>query len=397
MVIAAAHLFAGQAGGSRGGATPIVINTSMPAPAWAVAEREMLQAAADGAKLWVERYLRPDGSVNVPERWGVTDGPDDIMETVRGWPLIYAMGAPDAVADAYEKVWEGHLRQFGRAKIPTVELAKDGIFVKEFPPSFDWEHTGEGLQAFYWHALGRPNDPTTLARTRRFAGFYLNEDPGAPNYDPKLKIIKSLFNGSKGAVTRPVTPVDWDGDEDLKRAARFSTSSNIRGDHPLNLLATTLATQAYLLTHEAKYKRWVLEYVDAWRDRATKNGGNFPSNIGLDGTIGGEWQGKWYGGIFGWNSPDDGLRNYVLRGIPSSFGQAAMLSRNMDYIAPVRRQVDNIFAAAINENGQVLLPHYYGEAPRQARGRRRQGGLVRLPARRVLSNRRAWKSVRDDH
>ena len=108
----------------------------------------------------------------------------------------------------------------------------------------------------------------TLARARRFAGFYLNEDPDAPNYDPKLKIIKSLFNGSKGPVTRPVTPVDWDGDENPKRAARFSTSSNIRGDHPLNLLATTLATQAYLLTHEAKYKRWVLEYVDAWRDRA---------------------------------------------------------------------------------------------------------------------------------
>jgi hypothetical protein len=374
MVIAAAHLFAGQGGASRDGPAPIVINTSMPAPAWAVAEREMLQAAADGTKLWVERYLRPDGSVNVPERWGVTDGPDDIMETIRGWSLIYAMGAPDSVADAHEKVWEGHLRQFGRAKIPTVELAKDGIFVKEFPPSFDWEHTGEGLQAFYWHALGRPNDPTNVARTRRFAGFYLNEDPEAPNYDPKLKIIKSLFNGSKGPITRPVTPVDWDGDENPKRAERFRISSNIRGDHPLNLLSTTLATQAYLLTHEAKYKRWVLEYVDAWRDRATKNGGNFPSNIGLDGTIGGEWQGKWYGGIFGWNSPDDGLRNYVLRGIPAAFGQAAMLSKNMDYIAPVRRQVDNIFAAAINENGQVLLPHYYGESPRQSSGQ--AGGKV---------------------
>jgi hypothetical protein len=346
----------------------------MPAPEWAIAEREMLQAAADGAKLWVERYVKPDGSVNVPERWGVTDGPDDIMETVRGWPLIYAMGAPEAVADAYEKVWEGHLRQFGRAKIPTVELAKDGIFVKEFPPSFDWEHTGEGLQAFYWHALGRPNDPASLARVRRFAGFYLNEDPDAPNYDPKLKIIKSLFNGSKGAITRPVTPVDWDGDENPKRAARFSTSSNIRGDHPLNLLAATLATQAYLLTHEAKYKRWVLEYVDAWRDRAAANGGNFPSNIGLDGKIGGEWGGKWYGGIFGWNSPDDGLRNYVLRGIPAAFGQAAMLSRNMDYIAPVRRQVDNIFAAAQTDNGQVLVPHYYGESPRPGSGQ--AGGKV---------------------
>lgn len=353
LIVAAAHLAAQD--------RTIRINKVTPAPAWALAEREMLEAAADGARLWLDRYVKPDGSVNVPERWGVTDGPDDIMESIRGWPLAYAMGAPEAVAEAYEKVWEGHLWQFGRAKIPTVELAKDGIFVKEFPPAFDWEHTGEGLQAFYWHGLGRPNDPTSVARTRRFAGFYLNEDPGAPNYDPERKIIKSLFNGSKGPVTRPVTPIDWDGDENPKRAARFATSSNIRGDHPLNLLATTLATHAYLLTHEAKYKRWVLEYVDAWRARAAANGGNFPSNIGLDGKIGGEWGGKWYGGIFGWNSPDDGLRNYVLRGIPAAFGQAAMLSRNMAYIEPVRRQVDNLFAAARVENGQVLLPHYYGE------------------------------------
>lgn len=358
-MLAAATIVA--AAGLSGQSNTVTINRTMPAPAWAIAEREMLDAAADGARLWVERYVRPDGSVNVAERWGVTDGPDDIMEAVRGWPLVYAMGAPESVADAYERVWEGHLRQFGRAKIPTVELAKDGIFVKEFPPSFDWEHTGEGLQAFYWHALGRPNDPTNLARTRRWAGFYLNEDPDAQNYDPRHKMIKSLFNGSKGPITRSVTPVDWDGDENPKRAARFATSSNIRGDHPLNLLAATLATQAYLLTHEPKYRNWVLEYVDAWRDRAAANGGNFPSNIGLDGKIGGEWDGKWYGGIFGWNSPDDGLRNYVLRGIPAAFGQAAMLSRNMAYIAPVRRQVDNLFAAARVENGEVLLPHYYGD------------------------------------
>jgi hypothetical protein len=354
ILVAAAHL----AGQTR----PIIIDKVMPAPAWAIAERQILDAASGGVQFWLSRYVKSDDSVNVPERWGVTDGPDDIMETIRGWPLVYAMGASESVAEAYERVWEGHLRQFGRAKIPTVELAKDGIFVKEFPPSFDWEHTGEGLQAFYWHALGRPNDPTNLARTRRFAGFYLNEDPDAPNYDPKHKIIKSLFNGSKGPVIRPVTPVDWDGDENPTRAARFATSSNIRGDHPLNLLAVTLATQAYLLTHDAKYKRWALEYVDAWRARAAANGGNFPSNIGLDGKIGGEWGGKWYGGIFGWNSPDDGLRNYVLRGIPAAFAQAAMLSRNMAYIGPVRRQVDNLFAAARVENGEVVVPHYYGES-----------------------------------
>jgi hypothetical protein len=51
-----------------------------------------------------------------------------------------------------------------------------------------------------------------------------------------------------------------------------------------------------------------------------------------------------------------------------------MLSKNMAYIGPVRRQVDNLFAAARVENGQVLLPHYYGETPRQSSGQ--AGGRV---------------------
>ena len=28
----------------------------------------------------------------------------------------------------------------------------------------------------------------------------MDEDPGAPNYDPKLKLIKSLMNGSRGPM-----------------------------------------------------------------------------------------------------------------------------------------------------------------------------------------------------
>ncbi len=339
----------------------ISVTHGQPVPAWAFAERAMLAAAADGAQLWVDRYLNADGSLNLVERWGVSDGPDDIMEALRGWPLAYAMGAPESVIANFERAWEGHLRQFGRAKLPTVDLAKDGIYVKEFPSSFDWEHNGEGLQAFYWYGLGRPDDPVSRTRARRFAGFYMNDDPAAPNYDAKLRIIRSLFNGSIGPVTRPATPVDWDGDENPQRAARFRTSTNIRGDHPLNLLTVTLATHAYLLTHESRFRTWALEYVDAWRDRAAANGGNIPSNIGLDGTIGGEWGGKWYGGVFGWNSPDDGLRNYVLRGVPAAFGQAAMLTGDLQYVNVIRTQVDNIFAAAKVEDGQTLLPHYYGE------------------------------------
>ena len=341
---------------------PIVqLNRSVPSPAWASAERAMLSAAADGVQQWVNHYVNTDGSVKTKEQWGISDGPDDIMESIRGWPLVYAMGAPEPVMENFQKVWEGHLRQFGRAKVPEVELAKDGIYVKEFTSSFDWEHIGEGLQAFYWYGLGRPNDPVSVTRARRFAGFYMNEDRDAPNYDPQHKIIKSLFNGSKGPVLRPVTPIDWDGPYDPRRAARFANASNIRGDHPLNLLAATLGVHAYLLTHDQKYKKWVLEYVDAWRDRAAANGGNFPSNVGLDGAIGGEWGGKWYGGIFGWNSPDTGLRNYVLRGIPVAFGEATLLTGDQRYIDAIRRQVDNIFSGKIVENGKTLVPHYYGD------------------------------------
>ena len=46
---------------------------------------------------------------------------------------------------------------------------------------------------------------------------------------------------------------------------------------------------------------WLLEYVDAWADRADANGGIIPSNVGLDGTIGGGADGKWYGGAYGWS------------------------------------------------------------------------------------------------
>jgi len=347
--------------GSAAALQVVQVNDGPAPPAWASTERMLLASAAQGAQLWVDRFANADGTLKITPQWGVSDGPDDIMESIRGWPLVYAMGAPESVIQNFERIWEGHLRQFGNAKLPTIELAKNGIYVKEFPSSFDWEHNGEGLQGFYWYGLGRPNDAASRTRAQRFAGFYMNEDPATPNYDPQHKIIKSLFNGSIGPTTRPVTPVDWDGDQNPTRAGRFSTSTNIRGDHPLNLLTVTLATHAYLLTHDAKYKRWALEYVNAWRDRAAANGGNFPSNIGLDGTIGGEWGGKWYGGIFGWNSPDEGLRNYVLRGVPPAFGQAAMLTGDMKYIDVIRRQVDNIFAASRVENGQTLLPHYYGE------------------------------------
>ena len=46
--------------------------------------------------------------------------------------------------------------------------------------------------------------------------------------------------------------------------AHFEGYEDVVGDHPLNLVATSSATNAYMLTHEPKYKDWVLGYCDAW-------------------------------------------------------------------------------------------------------------------------------------
>ena len=219
---------------------------------------------------------------NVWERWGGDDGPDDAIENLIYWPILHAAGGSDAILHMYKKAWEGHLRQYTEAKTTAVPFARDGMYYKEFPVMFDWLHNSEGLTVFNLQGLSDPDDDRFQARVRRYAGFYLNEDPQAPNYDPQHKIIRSLFNGSRGPLLRKSTGLDWAGDPiEVKNRFRpghgeetyeqmvehFKDYNDIVGDHPSNLLATALAMNAYMLNHEPKYKDWVLEYVGAWRER----------------------------------------------------------------------------------------------------------------------------------
>ena len=65
----------------------------------------------------------------------------------------------------------------------------------------------------------------------------------------------------------------------------FVDYNDVVGDHPQNLCATSLALNAYALNHNAKYRDWIIEYVDAWMKRSQDNGGVIPANIGLDRTL----------------------------------------------------------------------------------------------------------------
>src|SRR5260221_14009793 len=136
------------------------------------------------------------------------------------------------------------------------------MYVKEFSAQADWMHHGEGLRTFNLMGLATPTLPIYQERARRWAGLYMGEDPDAPNYDPKLKLIRSMINGSKGPMLRKATAVDWAGDPiEVKNRfmhlvhgeqsfeqmlAHFKEYTDVAGDHPLNLLSTTLALNAYL-------------------------------------------------------------------------------------------------------------------------------------------------------
>jgi hypothetical protein len=369
----------------------VVISTPMAPPAWALMERELLRNNSLACDLFASKYLDERGYLLHTPRWGTLDGPDDAIETFYNWTLLHALGGSDSVLQSFKKAWEGHLRQYKELRTVKTDLAKDGAYYKEFITMSDWFHTGEGMRGVFFLGLSEPANDVLRARMRRFAGMYMGEDPEAPNYDPKNKIIRSIWNGSKGPMLRKATVYDWVGDPvpgsfhlihstsgrqgmlDLEKAypkmlAHCNEYLDSAGDNFLNLAATNLGLTAYMLTHESKYKDWVLEYVNAWKARTEANGGNIPSNIGLDGKIGGEYGGKWYKGTYGWNfTIFDGEieqiahRNYFTAGSWPGFSNAYLLTGDPAYIGVLRRQMDNIYAQQRVVDGRVTLPQMYGD------------------------------------
>jgi hypothetical protein len=360
----------------------VSIDTPLSPPAWALLERELLRANEEACAEFFAKYFDERGYLRCVTRWGGDDGPDDAIENVNDWPVLHALGASDRVFELVRKAWEGHLRQYTEARTTDVPFARDGMYYKEFPVMFDWQHNGEGLTVFNRMGLSDPDDPEFQKRVRRYAGFYLNEDPGAPNYDPRHRIIRSLFNGSRGPLLRKATALDWAGDpvevenrfkplhgerNYQEMLAHFKDYTDIVGDHPLNLLTTTLAMNAYMLAHEEKYRTWLLEYVDAWRDRMAANGGIIPSNVGLDGTIGGECGGRWYGGTYGWGFspivPQTGVPEHRNRTAWAFFGflNAYVLTGDDRYLDAWRRQIDAVNAHAKVVDGKKMYPRMRGD------------------------------------
>ncbi|HXJ71897.1 MAG TPA: hypothetical protein VNM37_03550, partial [Candidatus Dormibacteraeota bacterium] len=239
----------------------VQISTSMPAPTWAILERQLLAKNVPACREFFKRCFDQRGYLQCFARWGANDGPDDAFENFNGWPELHALGASDEILTMSLMGWEGMLKQYTEAKTVDVPIARQGMYYKEFCVQADWMHLGEGLQLFNRMGLSVPADPKYQERARRFAGFYMNEDPEAPNYDPRHKIIRSMLNGSRGPMLRQATALDWVGDPfDVtgfvalhgeqtfaQFLAHYQEYTDVVGDNCLNLVATTLPLNAYLL------------------------------------------------------------------------------------------------------------------------------------------------------
>jgi len=161
------------------------------APAWALLERQLFQAMEEAGPLFLAKYTRENGELIWKDTYpGDGVWADDLYESFFNWPTLYALGGSEWFKEMAFREWEAITRQvtrYGRAS-------------KEFINDDDWFHNGENYIYFYALGLADPHHQATIERSRRFAGFYLNEDPEAPNYDPHYRIVRSPFNGSKGPL-----------------------------------------------------------------------------------------------------------------------------------------------------------------------------------------------------
>lgn len=369
----------------------IVVDTPMHPPEWALLERALLQANSEAVEAFAARYLDDQGYLLHTPRWGTLDGPDDAIETFYNWTLLHTLGGSDSVLELYKKGLEGHLKQYNELRTELTTLAENGAYHREFITQSDWFHTAEGMRAFLLMGHSDPEDNKFVERMERFAQMYTGEDSEVGNYDPEYKIIKSIWNGSLGPMLRQATVYDWVGDPipgkfhllhnpagksellDLEKwyprmLAHCEEYLDSIGDSFLNLAATLLTTNAYALTGKEKYRTWTLEYLDAWKERAAATGGMIPSNIGLDGTLGGAHNGQWWKGTYGWNFTifDGELqkianRNYFQVSTFPGFGNGLLLTGDQGYIDVLRKQMDLILQAGKVENSQKLLPVMYGD------------------------------------
>ncbi|WP_345626547.1 hypothetical protein [Rugosimonospora acidiphila] len=347
-------------------------------PGWALRQRALLDRLADASQLFWDRYVATDGSLHWRAEFPGRDGADDGYESFLNWPLAYTLGGPRRLLSLAAQGWHGVTGQFTRY----------GQILDEYERGYDWFHQGEGNALLYQLALADPAG--WRERVARFADLYA--DPARGNYDPATRTITAGHTGSGGPRLAPyrfsypftddLALYEWTARhepyglpyrdlpgiarfEDLKdpaNARRMGEAMNRRmlpGDTAVNLTATGLVTLAHLVTGEPRYRRWVLDYVEAWIDRARANGGLPPDNVGRSGRVGENLDGRWYGGLYGWSWPH-GLGPIASAAVVAATS-AYLLTRDDGYLDLPRTLLDRVLERAVTTDDRLLVPNRYDD------------------------------------
>ncbi|WP_101783511.1 hypothetical protein [Nonomuraea indica] len=330
-------------------------------PRWAELQRELFAVQDKAWRIFADRYTEGDGRLVFRDTLGQgldgRDGVDDFYEAFFNWPTLYLLGGSADVLAAARRHWRG----------VTGQLTEMGMLVDGFERGYDWFHQGEGLLLFYGLCLATPDDGELGELAARFADLYL---PGGPNYDPEHRIIRAPHNGAAGPrwgfsdgdvyfpwslALRPYgLPLDWideaapfdDLAADPERArayGRVMWDRMGRGDTIVNLAATSLVTNAHLLGGAPRHAAWVVEYVDAWRDRMAGRD-VVPDNAGTHGIVGEHLDGRWYGGHYGWSWPH-GLPPVGTAAIVGATN-AMLLTGDRSYLELARNPLDVVLRHA---------------------------------------------------
>src|SRR4030095_12372114 len=101
-------LTAGAFGLSAQTGTPpptITVDAPMATPLWAYHEQTLLRVNADVIQAYAAKHFDEKWHNKAPEEWGVGNGPDDIPEGLRSWPLAYALGGPESILNTWGKCY----------------------------------------------------------------------------------------------------------------------------------------------------------------------------------------------------------------------------------------------------------------------------------------------------
>ena len=354
------------------------ISTRMAMPIWAIQQRHLFTTLEHAADVYIERYVLADGTLRWRSHWPGMDGSDDPYEGFMQLALLYVLGGSDHLYDEARRIWDGI----------TWQWTEYGQIDREFTKYYDWMHHGEGYLFIYFLGLAHPNQRKDQQRAHRFAAMYTGDDPRAQNFDKTHTLIRSPLTGSHGPRF-VATAEDWmthrvvldhylapfEDVVDTDFATRKCTWTNDtiyadviakmnermnRGDVPLNLNATGLVTHAFMYSNDDAHKQWVLDYLAAWEERATRNGGIIPDNVGLDDQIGQYLDGKWWGGYYGWRWPHGFMT--IIEPITNACMNALLLTGDERWLTLARQQLDANWALGKDVDGMWYVPNRHIDA-----------------------------------